>query len=701
VETVAMRHSRRNPRRRFLAPILTACLAAAGWFVEAPHAVGQPTENAHVVPATPAPPDSSQPAQPAPNQAPPPAPPPPTAPPAQEPAAPPAQQPTPAAPAAQQAAPAAPAAQQPTPTEPATQQPAPAAPAAQQPTAPAPVAQQPAAPAAQQAAPQSTPAASAPRRSAGPAAPASQAPAGAPLFGEQIDVRVVNVEAVVTDKSGNRVPNLQPSEFVLKVDGKPIKIEYFSEVRGGQAIALEAGAGETVQGLPDLAPGAPVGTSYLVFIDDYFSITPDRNLVLRSLKEDLAHLGPEDRMALVTYDGRHVEMLSSWSSSQRDLGRAIDREMGNIAHGLERQAELRNFRSSEGPNTNPPSVLQQTHGNFAATQLNINEEGYVYELGGQIESVVHAAVGTLRGFATPPGRKVMLLLSGGWPFSPADYAMNDITRPITQAGLPSGEKLLQPLVETANRLGYTLYPVDVPGIETATADASIMQSMSASNQFGLREQEHEGTLVYLAKETGGRALLNSLRIGAVGAVEADTRSYYWLGFTPSWQGNDKRHTIQLTMKRSGLSVRTRDSFLDRSRKAEISMMVESAMMFGNSPGGPQMAVQLGQPAKISRGQMEVAVTLAIPTDGFTTVLVNGKYAAELELRVAAQDDRGDQSEIPVVPMQLQSDRQPLPGRYVRFQTKLKLKRTKLHLIFAIFDPLSNKITLAEADVKPD
>jgi VWFA-related protein len=694
-----MRYSRRSPRRRALAPmfIVFLAVAAAGWLVEAPRAAGQQTENAHVVPATPAPPDNSQgnpPAPPPAAPAPQPAPQQPAAAPQpapQQPAQPVPQPPASQAPAEQPQAPAA-AAQQTAPQSP----PAAAPPSA--PVTPAPPAA-PATPATMQ--PPATPAAAAPapRRSAPPAAQASQAPPGTPLFGEQIDVRVVNVEAVVTDKSGNRVPNLPPGDFVLKVDGKPIKIEYFSEVRGGQTIAPEAGAAETVPGLPDLAPGSPVGTSYLVFIDDYFSISPDRNLVLRSLKEDLARLGPEDRMALVSYDGRHVEMLSSWSSSQRDLARAIDREMGNLAHGLERQAELRNFRSSEGPNSNVQSFTQQSRGNFANTTLNINEEGYIAQLGGQIESVVHAAVGTLRGFATPPGRKVMLLLSGGWPFSPADYAINDISRPITQSGLPSGEKLLQPLVETANRLGYTLYPVDVPGIETATADASIMQSMSASNQFGLREQEHEGTLVYLAKETGGKALLNSLRIGAVEHVEADTRSYYWLGFTPSWQGNDKRHTIQLSMKRAGLSVRTRDSFLDRSRKAETSMMVESAMLFGNTPGAPQMPVQLGQPAKISRSQMEVAVTLAIPTDSFTTVPLNGRYAAELELRVAAQDDRGDQSEIPVIPLQLQSDKAPLPGHYVRFQTKLKLQRTALHLIFAVFDPLSNRITMAEGDVK--
>jgi len=42
------------------------------------------------------------------------------------------------------------------------------------------------------------------------------------IFGETIDVRVVNVEVVVTDGSGNRVNGLKPADFHLKVDGKEV-----------------------------------------------------------------------------------------------------------------------------------------------------------------------------------------------------------------------------------------------------------------------------------------------------------------------------------------------------------------------------------------------------------------------------------------------------------------------------------------------
>ena len=57
-----------------------------------------------------------------------------------------------------------------------------------------------------------------------------------PLFGESIDVRVVNVEAVVTDRSGKRVTGLKPGDFRLRVDGKELPIEYFTEVHDGNAL---------------------------------------------------------------------------------------------------------------------------------------------------------------------------------------------------------------------------------------------------------------------------------------------------------------------------------------------------------------------------------------------------------------------------------------------------------------------------------
>lgn len=526
-------------------------------------------------------------------------------------------------------------------------------------------------------------------------APSNNADPSPGLFGEQIDVRVVNVEIVVTDKQGNRVAGLGPRDFRLRVDGKEVPVEYFSEVRGGQAIAPEA-AGEPspVPGLPALAPGSPVGTSYLVFIDDFFALSPRRNEVLRSLKDQLTLLGPDDRMAIVAYDGRVVDMLSSWSNSQRTLGRAFEQAIGRQSYGFQRLAELRNFESSQRISE---SVGSSGRSAFAR-QLDLEEVAYADRIGEQVGRVVAAAVSTLRGFASPPGRKVMLLLSGGWPYSPADFAVNNPNRPVLNRDVPHGDDILRPLTDTANRLGYTIYPVDVPGLESNGPDASL--AAPTDGGLNLREQEIHSSLEFVAAQTGGRALLNSLRAEALPSASEDTRSYYWLGFTPTWQKNDRRHKVAVEVTRPGLKVRTREGFLDLSRKSEVSMMVESAMLFGNAPGASPMPMQVGKPAKSGRREIEVPITLAIPGDLITVVPLNGKQVAELELRVAAVDVNGDRSSIPVIPLKLSTDKAPAKGAFFKYETRVKLRNLKQHLIVAIFDPLSNHILTAQADIAP-
>ncbi len=530
-------------------------------------------------------------------------------------------------------------------------------------------------------------------------AAAQQPPAEQPsgVFGEQIEVRVVNVEVVVTDKQNNRVQGLKPTDFRLKVDGKTVPVEYFNEVRGGQAIALDAQDAQSaaVQGLPSLAPGSAVGTSYLVFVDDYFSVGPRRDEVLRQLKDQLTQLGPEDRMAIVAYDGGRVDMLSSWSNSQRQLGAAIEQAIGRRALGVSRLAELRSFEASRRitGNTFEPGPRAAF-----AQRLDIEELEYAERLAAQTERAVAAATSTLRGFASPPGRKVMLLLAGGWPFSPIDFVVNNPSRPILDREVPRGEEIFQPLVDTANRLGYTIYPIDVPGVEAEVVDASLAGPPPGG--INIREQEHQAALLFAASETGGKALLNSQSRDLLQAVESDTRSYYWLGFTPSWQGNDRRHKVEVEVLKPGFKVRSRENFLDLSRRAETTMMVESAMLFGGAPDSAPLAIQVGQPIAAGRREMEVPVALTIPVDAITFVPVDGKYTAELELRVAAVDTGGSRAAVPIIPVTLRFDAQPPAGTSTRYEARLKLRRLPHHVTLAIFDPQSGKILTGEADVVP-
>jgi VWFA-related protein len=535
---------------------------------------------------------------------------------------------------------------------------------------------------------------------AGPAAaqqPPTEPPA--PIFGETVEVRVVNLEVVVTDRDGLPVTGLGPDDFRLSVDGAETPIRYFTEVRAGTAVATEAPAAREITSLPDLVPGEPVGTSYLVFVDDFFAVARDRDRVLAALRDDLARLKPEDRMAIVAFDGEKLTMLTTWSSSARDLERALRDATARPAKGLQRLAERRNFRSGLR-SARPTGRLR--------TSLDFDERFYAELLEDQVSNMVSAAAAALRSFANPPGRKVLLLLNGGWPYEIDEFVANEFARFVVDPGIQDGRRLYAPLIDTANQVGYTVFPVDVPGIgEVGTASADSFRIPSdedsaelRSSQF-LREHNVQFALERVAGETGGRALLNAERLEALPMAEAATRTYYFIGFEPAWKGDDRRHDVEVTTRQEGLRVSSRDSYVDFSRKSEVSAAVESSLLLGGGPGIRPLSLQVGAPERVSLNVMRVRVRLSLPAAEVTLLPAGDGRAADLELRVAAIDERGGRTEVPVIPVRVTAPRESPAGARLDYETTIELRRTRNRLAVAVYDPAAGTLWASTVEVAPE
>jgi len=529
------------------------------------------------------------------------------------------------------------------------------------------------------------------------------------IFGEIIEVRVVNLEVVVTDGDGNRVTGLDPDDFQLYVDGDETPIDYFSEIVGGAAVEPpESLADSRIQGIPLAVPGEAVGTRYLVFIDDFFLIARDRNQILREMADDLAFLGPGDQMAIVAYDGKKVEMLTSWTDSERQLRRALSDAQARPAQGLQRIADLRSHDQALYGARTARSV-------DALGDLPVQDRFFANQVANRVERAVSAAVATLRGFAQPPGRRVMLLLSGGWPFSPSAYVAGSRQIIESSSSVPTGEDLLEPLVDTANLTGYTIYTIDVPGLGSASgADveqggrlATGLNTESEARFDTLssrvvvdRESNQEDALRYIAAETGGRALINAAGVEALAATAQDTRSYYWLGFSPERQRDDRRHKIRVEVTRPGLDVRTRDTYLDMSREAERTMAVESALLFGDPAAEGSLGVQVGEPERAGRRTMNVPITVAIPIDLVTALQEGDEWVIRTELRVAALDESSRQSEVPSVPVEFRFKQRPEAGKAIPYTTNLKLRRAEQVLVVSITDVVGGRSLTSRVEVTP-
>ncbi len=517
------------------------------------------------------------------------------------------------------------------------------------------------------------------------------------VFGEVIDVRVVNLEVVVTEK-GHRVSGLGPEDFVLTVDGRQVPIEYFTEVLGGTAVLRDdETSGSTV---PALAPGRVVGTSYLVFIDEFFSRLSDRNRVLRRLIEQLPLMRPEDRMAVVAYSGRRVEMLSTWSQSVESLTRVFEKARERPAFGLHRIAEERLFDSTRDLRL---AGIDTSFSGFGTAFLDLDEQQRAEEISSQVERVILAASSALRSFANPPGRKVMLLLSGGWPNDPALWVVTDPTRAIYMSSVPQAGELWGPLVETANRLSYTLYPVDVPGVDATgfdVVDATVAEADVRRTRAFDRELDEETALNVIARRTGGRALLDSGGAEVFERVVEDTRTYYWLGFTPSWQGDNSAHDVRIRTRRDGLKIRSRRSFSDLSRETEVSMMVESSLLFGDLPSAAPLVAEVGEGERAGRGKKILPLAIRIPLDALTFLPQQDSFIAQTELRVAVLDDAGNTSEIPVIPLGIKTTGAPDEGDYTIYNTAIKVRKRRHDLIVSLYDKTSGAILSTKLEIDP-
>ncbi len=502
------------------------------------------------------------------------------------------------------------------------------------------------------------------------------------FFGEEIDVRVVNLEVVVEDRSGSRVHGLEADDFRIFVDGVEVGVDYFTEILESRPVESRGG-----EAPPAIGDGDSVPTNYLLFVDDDHTQVAFRRPVVRGFANQLANLGLQDQVAVVVQSRRRLEVLSPFTTDRRRTRAALAQlESGRSFGGLLRSPRLidqsRFAGNSEGGAVLGARVaedLTSVAGDlpFAAMDLpSAVSEARAESLARDLEFSVTAVSSTMRSLDVPEGRKVLLLLAGDWPVGSFRLAGQGI-------GLRSDWSILDALIDTANVLGYTVYPVDQ------------QKRPSLMRWQNLRQ---------IAQQTGGRAYVAGANVGALRRVSEDTSNYYWLGFVPEYRRDDRAHEVKVELRRPGLRVRARSGYVDLSRRAEADMETQGRLLFPDETrthGEPVLVVEIGEPEPTGpfRRKMLVPVTVHIPVGHFPVFPFEDRFLARLELRFAVVDRNGQQARIPVIPLSLAGSTQPAPDAVVLYDTVLTLRRRPHDLLVSIHDPVSRQTVSTRTQVR--
>ena len=539
-----------------------------------------------------------------------------------------------------------------------------------------------------------------------------------PSFGETVEVNVVNVDVHVTDKSGNRVTDLQKKDFQLLEDGRPVEITNFARIgerRAETGAPVPAAGSAAPSATPAAAPSSPEDIWNLVVLFDDFNLNPASHArAVRQLRDFLSReITPADRVMLVTLDpGMRIRL--PFTGDRAAVARAIDEIERLPVHGIEverarRQAFQDTMTIQEAdildPNLPPCAVniAGPAHGYAAARRQEVRRSiGALTLMVNSLSGVPgrKAVLHVSDGLPLIPGQEVFQLLfelcggnaTGGLGHSAMDgpeaqqpkvggfgrdvdvlqvfdaraigpQAYQAASQAFLDAQSYNVTKELQDLSAHANAQRVTLYTLQASGLQAPDASAAGFGPEERMFQFpaigGVLRANDRDSLQLLADETGGRAILDANDfLPDLGRMRRDFESYYSLGYTPAHAGDGREHRIEVKVKRPGLQLRYRQSYRDKPMLEKTADRTLAALLYGLEENPLGIVIELGEQTPGPSGTVSVPIRLRIPL--FKLAILNheaaGLFEGSLRLLVATRGEDGRSSPVRQVAVPLKIPR---------------------------------------------
>lgn len=501
------------------------------------------------------------------------------------------------------------------------------------------------------------------------APPQPQLPAG---FFEPLRVPLVNVEVVVTDGSGAVVEGLGPEDFEVLQDGAPVVLSHFAAPGAPRSVA------ETSLGAPfGFAPA--VERSYLAVYLDEVTVDPQlRATVLARLRSYLDRSAPpEPALMLARFDGRlHVE--ADFASSADELLAAVDRlgRQPAMDPSLDGEALLRRMQSMQQRPRAPDTSIISTpneRGDLVPIGIDPGEaEPEAYTFLPEIQQ--YARNRQLRGRTSVeglqrylglleaiPGRKRVLWV-GGIELRPGESlfrSWQDLFRgaaqrrgsdAMTESMRYDLSRELSSLLELANAAGVSLYPVAAlaGGVrDTAASDTRALESPGRPGRQDHRDtRSQEEAAGMMAVATGGRRLTDGARLDEqIAAVAGEGVRSYSLAFRPPSAGDGAYHSIEVKLRRPGVSVRHRAGYRDPGEGLSAATRTLAAAVLGTADNQLGVAAACEPQEPREDGSFLVPVRLTVPIESLVLLPRGDRHVARISVLSVVRDGAGGLSEV--------------------------------------------------------
>ena len=445
-----------------------------------------------------------------------------------------------------------------------------------------------------------------------------------PRVDEIVEVRIINLDVVVTDERGNHVRGLTKADFEVFEDGKPQEITNFSEYTLDSAVE-----GSESAALP------PPARRIVVFVDVVSTSTFERKRACAALAEFVDGLRAEDEVMVVSWN-RRLDIVVPATSDRAVVKAGLTKVSRELARNS-LESMIRDRQRAIASNSLDPMMRDRQRPGAAAAQrtaeriharLALNELHHT-------ATAVNAVLSRLGGV---DGRKALLLVTKSFAARPQQ----------DEDALPAEDldaaEIIQRLTRTANAAGVTLYGVHAGGMESGM---SVEDTIPGLDDVRVRSSSASiDGLRLLAGRTGGVVAANTNYFRkAFSQISADLSSYYSIAYRAHARRATGEKDVDIRTRDKRYRVRARRSLIERTFDEEIAHRVVSTLFFPVSLNDLRIVAELGSAERQKKNRYAVAVDIHIPYELLAFTPDGDSYVADLSVYISSADARGGISDV--------------------------------------------------------
>ncbi|HYM62162.1 MAG TPA: VWA domain-containing protein [Thermoanaerobaculia bacterium] len=447
---------------------------------------------------------------------------------------------------------------------------------------------------------------------------------------ETIEVRVINLDAIVTGKDGKPVTGLAKGDFEVFENGVKQEITNFVEVRGKGPAASPAPA-------PAAQPETPEPERrprrIVIFIDNATIHPFHRNAVLEATGRFLQNNVRQGDQVMIATWASSLAVVLPLTSDRAAMDAALKRLASQTTLGAKSDKEEYRWR------------LQVLISEWRTTRSRQVELGPPFDQGLDVARIYakqaahdmrqkqEALKSVLAALRLIEGRKILVLVTERFSDNPSDYFLAYLdsikqnfagganATPLSESSDFLIPALVPGIADAANSSGVTLYPINGAGkesdIEDVLPDPSAQGSTLPSTPM-IHLQSGSMTMHGIAEATGGTALNGSSNWNlALDSIASDLDSYYSIGYRATGKRQDRINNVEVRLKNRKYSVRARRAIVEKSIASELVDSVVGNLFYPVSKNDLMIEATAGAPAAATGNSISVPLAIRIPMESLT------------------------------------------------------------------------------------